>query len=152
VPPESPRVALHHQTIIARAFRASDPTPTVRRRFSRNECTPLQARNYLRWINASLGDTLQLITVEDVLYFQSTTKYTRVVTADGEALIRKPLSELLVELDPAVFWPIHRSTVVNAHAIAGVSRDLRGRLSVMLKQRAERLPVSESQQHRFRRM
>lgn len=111
-----------------------------------------QPQSYLRWINASLGDALQLITVEDVLYFQSTTKYTRVVTADSEALIRKPLADLLVELDPAVFWPIHRSTVVNAHAIAGVSRDLRGRLSVTLKQRSERLPVSESQQHRFRRM
>jgi DNA-binding LytR/AlgR family response regulator len=108
--------------------------------------------SYLRWINASLGDALQLITVEDVLYFQSTTKYTRVVTADSEALIRKSLAELLVELDPAVFWPIHRSTVVNAHAIAGVSRDLRGRLSVLLKQRSERLAVSESQQYRFRRM
>jgi DNA-binding LytR/AlgR family response regulator len=59
---------------------------------------------------------------------------------------------LLTELDPAIFWPIHRSTVVNAHAIAGASRDLRGRLSLMLKQRDERLLVSESHQHRFRQM
>jgi DNA-binding LytR/AlgR family response regulator len=109
-------------------------------------------RNCLRWINASLGDSLQLITVEDVLYFQSTEKYTRVVTADGTALIRKPLAELLAELDPAIFWPIHRSTVVNVRAIAGVSRDLRGRLFVRLKQRDERLSVSESHQHLFKRM
>jgi DNA-binding LytR/AlgR family response regulator len=109
-------------------------------------------RNYLRWINASLGDSLQLITVDDVLYFQSTEKYTRVVVADCEALIRRPLAELLTELDPSVFWPIHRSTVVNVRAIAGVSRDLRGRLSVKLKQREERLPVSESHQHLFKRM
>jgi DNA-binding LytR/AlgR family response regulator len=109
-------------------------------------------RNYLRWINASLGDALQLITVDDVLYFQSTEKYTRVVVPDGEAFIRRPLAELLTELDPSVFWPIHRSTVVNVRAIAGVSRDLRGRLFVNLKQREERLSVSESHQHLFRRM
>jgi DNA-binding LytR/AlgR family response regulator len=109
-------------------------------------------RNYLRWINASLGDSLQLITVEDVLYFQSTEKYTRVVTPEGDAFIRKPLAELLTELDPSMFWPIHRATVVNVRAISGVSRDLRGRLSVRLKQRDERLAVSESHQYLFRRM
>ncbi|HEY4339222.1 MAG TPA: LytTR family DNA-binding domain-containing protein [Steroidobacteraceae bacterium] len=109
-------------------------------------------RNYLRWINASLGDSQQLITVEDILYFQSTEKYTRVVTADCEAFIRKPLAELLKELDPTIFWSIHRSTVVNVRAIAGVSRGLRGRLSLKLKQRGERLSVSESHQHLFRRM
>jgi DNA-binding LytR/AlgR family response regulator len=109
-------------------------------------------RNYIRWINASLGDSLQIITVDDVLYFQSTEKYTRVVMPDAEAFIRRPLAELLTELDPSAFWPIHRSTVVNVRAIAGVSRDLRGRLSVLLKQREEQLAVSESHQHLFKRM
>jgi DNA-binding LytR/AlgR family response regulator len=109
-------------------------------------------RNYLRWITASVGESLRVITVDDVIYFQSDAKYTRVVTHDGEAFIRKPLQELLSELDPATFWPIHRSTVVNAHAIAGASRDLRGRLLLALKRRDERLPVSESHQHRFRQM
>jgi DNA-binding LytR/AlgR family response regulator len=109
-------------------------------------------RNYLRWINASIGQSLRLITVDEVIYFQADTKYTRVVTATVEALIRKSLQELQSELDPAIFWPIHRSTLVNANAISGVSRDLRGRLSVSLKQREERLSVSESHQHLFKQM
>jgi DNA-binding LytR/AlgR family response regulator len=109
-------------------------------------------RTYLRWINASVGPTLHLITVDEILYFQADTKYTRVVTAAFEALIRKSLNELQSQLDPAIFWPIHRSTVVNANAIAGISRDFRGQLSITLKSRPERLAVSESQQHRFKQM
>lgn len=109
-------------------------------------------RKYLRWINAAVGRSLQLITVDEVIYFQADTKYTRVVTPTQEALIRKSLAELQAELDPANFWQIHRSTVVNVSAIAGVSRDLRGRLSVTLKQRDERLSVSESHQHLFKQM
>lgn len=109
-------------------------------------------RKHLRWINALVGQTLQLITVDEVVYFQADTKYTRVVTATQEALIRKSLAELQAELDPANFWQIHRSTVVNANAIAGVSRDLRGRLLVTLKQRSERLSVSDSHQHLFKQM
>ena len=109
-------------------------------------------RSYLRWINASVGQSMRLITVDEIIYFQADTKYTRVVTANQEALIRKSLQELQAELDPATFWAIHRSTLVNANAIAGVSRDLRGRMSLMLKQRPEVLPVSESHQHLFRQM
>jgi DNA-binding LytR/AlgR family response regulator len=70
----------------------------------------------------------------------------------GDALIRKSLHELQSKLDPAIFWPIQRSTVVNANAIAGVQRDFRGQLSVTLKNRAERLAVSESNQYRFKQM
>jgi DNA-binding LytR/AlgR family response regulator len=109
-------------------------------------------RRYLRWINGSIGQNTVLITVDEVMYFQADTKYTKVVTASREALIRKPLQELQAELDPSIFWTIHRSTVVNANAIAGVTRDFRGRLSVTLKQREERLSVSESHQHLFKQM
>jgi DNA-binding LytR/AlgR family response regulator len=109
-------------------------------------------RRYLRWINASVGQNTVVVTVDEVIYFQADTKYTKIVTATHEALIRKSLQELQAELDPYVFWPVHRSTIVNANAIAGVSRDLRGRLSVSLKQREERLSVSESHQHLFKLM
>ena len=109
-------------------------------------------REYLRWINASVGQAVRLITVDEVLYFQSDTKYTRVVTADAEALIRKPLRELQDELDPATFWPIHRSTIVNANAISGVIRDFRGHVLVRLKQRDDKLAVSEANAHLFRQM
>jgi DNA-binding LytR/AlgR family response regulator len=113
---------------------------------------PTYGRSYLRWINASVGQNVRLITVEEIDYFQSDNKYTRVVTGDGEALIRKPLKELIDELDPQQFWQIHRSTLVNAAAIAGVSRDFRGRMQVRLKRRDETLLVSDSFTHLFRQM
>jgi DNA-binding LytR/AlgR family response regulator len=109
-------------------------------------------KSFLRWINASVGQSVRLFTVDEVIYFQADCKYTRLVTATTDALIRKSLQELHGELDPAIFWPIHRSTLVNANAIAGVSRDLRGRLLVNLKQREEQLIVSESHQHLFKQM
>jgi DNA-binding LytR/AlgR family response regulator len=109
-------------------------------------------RQPLRWINASVGQNLKLITVDEVVYFQADNKYTRVVTSEGEALIRKSLKELVEELDSGQFWQIHRSTLVNASAIAGVSRDFRGRMVVKLKSRAETLLVSDSYTHLFRQM
>lgn len=113
---------------------------------------PAAPRSYLRWINASVGQSLRLITVDEVLYFQSDNKYTRVVVAGGEALIRKPLKELVEELDPQQFWQIHRSTLVNAAAIAGVTRDFRGRLQVRLKQGSDTLAVADSYAHLFKTM
>jgi DNA-binding LytR/AlgR family response regulator len=98
----------------------------------------------LRWIQAAVGATVQLIPVDDVLFFISDEKYTRVQTATTEALIRKPIKELLEELDPEVFWQIHRSTVVNVRAIAGVTRDLRGRQIVSVKGHPQKLEVSRS--------
>ncbi|MBS0343308.1 MAG: LytTR family transcriptional regulator, partial [Proteobacteria bacterium] len=64
------------------------------------------------------------------------------MTDEGEAIIRWPLKELIEQLDPNQFWQVHRSTIVNANAIAGVSRDLRGRVRLKLKHRRELLPVS----------
>jgi DNA-binding LytR/AlgR family response regulator len=113
---------------------------------------PVATRQYLRWINASVGQNVKLITVDEVSYFQADNKYTRVVTGEGEALIRKPLKELVEELDPNQFWQIHRSTLVNASSIAGVTRDFRGRMLVKLKSRPETLLVSDSYTHRFRQM
>ncbi len=107
---------------------------------------------YLRWINASVGQNLKLITVEEVAYFQADNKYTRVVLGDGEALIRKSLKELVDELDPQQFWQIHRSTLVNVAAIAGATRDFRGRLLVRLKNRSDALLVSDTYTHLFRQM
>ncbi|HWS63682.1 MAG TPA: LytTR family DNA-binding domain-containing protein [Steroidobacteraceae bacterium] len=111
-----------------------------------------EPRKYLRWINASVGHLMQLITVDEVVYFQADAKYTRVVTATCEALIKKPLNELRNELDPSVFWQVHRSTIVNANAIAGVSRDMLGHINLKLKRRDEKLNVSESHAHLFRQM
>ena len=109
-------------------------------------------KDYLRWINASSGTEVKVITVDEVCYFQADSKYTLVMTAQGEALIRRPLKELAEQLDPSCFWQIHRSTIVNANAIAGVSRDFRGHISIKLKTRSEKLPVSAGHEHLFRQM
>jgi DNA-binding LytR/AlgR family response regulator len=98
----------------------------------------------LRWIQATVGQQIQMIPVEEVLFFISDEKYTRVQTATQEALIRKPIKELIEELDADMFWQIHRSTLVNTKFIAGVSRDLRGRQLVAVKGHPEKLEVSRS--------
>ena len=106
----------------------------------------------LRWIQASVGQSIQMIPVEEVLFFISDEKYTRVQTATLEALIRKPIKELVDELDADTFWQIHRSTLVNARAIAGVSRDERGRQLVAVRGRPEKLEVSRSYSGLFKGM
>ena len=98
----------------------------------------------LRWIQATVGQNIQMIPVDEVLFFISDEKYTRVQTATLEALIRKPIKELIEELDANVFWQIHRSTLVNTKFIAGISRDLRGRQLVSVKGHPEKLEVSRS--------
>src|SRR5882724_3948204 len=112
----------------------------------------LEPASRLKWIQASVGDQIQMIPVDDVLFFVSDEKYTRVQTAQQEALIRKPIKELLAELDPAQFWQIHRSTLINARAIAGIERDERGRQLVAVKGRPEKLEVSRSYAHLFKGM
>ena len=104
----------------------------------------------LQWLQASLGNALKLIHVDDVLYFRSDTKYTRVVTREGEALVKKPLRELAQELDPRHFWQVHRATIVNVRAVASVVADDTGRREIALKGRPERLEVSRGYAHRFK--
>jgi DNA-binding LytR/AlgR family response regulator len=106
----------------------------------------------LKWIQASVGNQIQMIPVDEVLFFVSDEKYTRVQTAQQEALIRKPIKELIGELDPQQFWQIHRSTLINARAIAGIIRDERGRQLVSIKGRPEKLEVSRSYAHLFKGM
>jgi len=107
---------------------------------------------YLQWIQASIGQELRLIPVEEILFFQSDEKYTRVQTSRFEALIRKSVRDLAKELDPALFWQVHRATLVNVHAIEGVARNLRGRQVVLIKGISEKLEVSRSYVHLFKQM
>ena len=146
-PVSVPRLATTVARLKERAGRPAPPIEGVLKTLSR------PVRDFLRWINASHGTTVEIIAVDDVSYFQADSKYTRVVTTDNrESLIRKPIKELLDELDPAIFWQIHRSTIVNLNAVDGVVRDLRGRLQVRLKHDATMLPVSEAYACRFRQM
>ena len=107
---------------------------------------------HLRWIRASCGQDIQLITTDEILYFQSDTKYTRVVARTREGLIRKSLRELVDALDPLSFWQVHRATVVNLNAIERVTRDLQGHLVLRLRERKETLSVSDTYAHLFRQM
>ena len=113
--------------------------------------TPL-AQEHLRWIKASVGSNVRLIPVEEVLFFQSDEKYTRVVTHEAESLIRKPIRELLDELDPAKFWQIHRATIVNVDHIATVRRGLKDQAEISLRDHAETLVVSRAFTHLFKQM
>jgi len=106
----------------------------------------------LTWITAGTGRETRLIMVDDVAYFRADHKYTVAMTADGEALLRKPIRELLEQLDPAVFKQIHRSTIVNLKAIASIVRDDSGKGTVRLRQRPETLTVSQPFMTLFRNM
>ena len=107
---------------------------------------------HLRWIKASVGPNVRLIPVEEVLFFQSDEKYTRVVTVEAESLIRKPIKELLDELDPAKFWQVHRATIVNVDHIASVRRGLKDQAEIALKGSGETLVVSRAFTHLFKQM
>lgn len=109
-------------------------------------------REYLRWIQALVGQNLRMISTREILFFQADEKYTRVRTAQGEVLIRKTLKELADELDPDEFWRIHRSTLVRVDAIDSVGRDLRGRQMVRVKGVEEALEVSRGNTHLFQQM
>jgi DNA-binding LytR/AlgR family response regulator len=106
----------------------------------------------LRWIKASLGSSMRLIPVDEVHYFHAEDKYTKVVTSEGEALIRKTIKELFDELDSEVFWQVHRGTIVNLRAIARVERDYRDQPLIILKHRSEKLTVSRTFAHLFKAM
>jgi DNA-binding LytR/AlgR family response regulator len=106
----------------------------------------------LRWISASVGDTIKMFPIGEVLFFQSDEKYTRVVTADDEAHVRKPLKEIAAGLDPQAFWQVHRGVIVRADAIARARRDELGRITLQLRQHPEVLAVSQAYAWRFKPM
>ena len=106
----------------------------------------------LQWIRAAKGQETRLIAIDEVIYFQSNDKYTSVYLADGESLIRTPLSKLKEQLDPQQFWQIHRGVIVAARHVAGTRTDFRGRLHVRLKGRDEQLVVSRNYVDLFRQM
>ncbi|HVF64646.1 MAG TPA: LytTR family DNA-binding domain-containing protein [Casimicrobiaceae bacterium] len=106
----------------------------------------------LSWIRAAVGAETRLIAIDDVCYFEANDKYTSVFTAEGEALIRTPLKDLVDQLDPDRFWQVHRGTVVNLACVASTSRDFAGRMTIGLRNRSERLAVSRAYAHRFKQM
>jgi len=151
-PAERERLALTVERIRKRLAAPMDNAQGALQQALERLAGKLEAPSHLRWIQASVGQQIQMIPVEEVLFFISDEKYTRVQTAQQEALIRTPIRELIAALDPAQFWQIHRSTLINARAIAGISRDERGRQLVSIKGRPEKLEVSRGYAHLFKGM
>jgi DNA-binding LytR/AlgR family response regulator len=106
----------------------------------------------LKWVSASVGDTIKMFGIDEIVFFQSDEKYTRVVTAGDEAHVRKPLKEIAEGLDPDTFWQIHRGVIVRAGSISRAQRDELGRITLHLKGHAEKLAVSQAYAWRFKPM
>ena len=145
------RLAARRDPTLAAATPAAMPMQQLLHQLAA-QLNPAAASPALKWIQASVGSAIQMIAVDEVLFFVSDEKYTRVQTAAVEALIRKPIKELVEQVDPQRFWQIHRSTLVNVDAIAGVHRDLRGRQIVSIKGHPQKLEVSRSYAGLFKGM
>lgn len=111
---------------------------------------PGPAARGLRWITAADGEELRLITIDDIVYLEADNKVIRVVTTDGQVMLRRALKDLAAELDADQFWQVHRAVIVNTSFVTGLTRDFRGKLRLRLRGRAETLPVSDSYAERFR--
>ena len=154
-PAEPERLAVTCQRLRGRLEKAPDPMTDLLAQLSQRlgvGAGGTAPREYLRWVQASVGAAIRMIPTGDILFFRAEDKYTRVQTKGFEALIRKPIKELIDELDPKEFWQIHRATVVRVDAIGEVSRNLRGNQVVHLKGSDERLEVSRTFNHLFRQM
>jgi len=153
-PADPARLAITCQRLRERMTRPADPMDDLLAKLSQRlgGGGAAKGREYLRWVQASVGPNIRMIPTSDVLFFRAEDKYTRVQTPAFEALIRKPIKELIDELDPDEFWQIHRSTVVRVDAVREVSRNLRGNQVVHLKGSPETLEVSRTFTHRFRQM
>jgi DNA-binding LytR/AlgR family response regulator len=152
-PAELERLAITCERLRERLKGAPDPMGELLAQLShRLGGGAVKPREYMRWVQASVGATIRMIPTSDILFFRAEDKYTRVQTQNFEALIRKPIRELIDELDPSEFWQIHRATVVRVDAIEQVSRNLRGQQIVYVKGSADRLEVSRTFNHRFKQM
>jgi DNA-binding LytR/AlgR family response regulator len=152
-PAEPERVALTCERLRARLKQAPDPMNDLLAQLSqRLGAGGPKPREYMRWVQASVGANIRMIPTSDILFFRAEDKYTRVQTQRFEALIRKPIKELIDELDPDEFWQIHRATVVRVDAVEQVSRNLRGHQIVHVKGSEEKLEVSRTFNHLFKQM
>jgi DNA-binding LytR/AlgR family response regulator len=151
-PADPERVAVTCQRLRARLQQKPDPMNDLLEQLSQRMGSGLKAREYMRWVQASVGTNIRMIPTSDILFFQAEDKYTRVQTSGFEALIRKPIKELIDELDPDEFWQIHRATLVRVDAVEQVSRNFRGKQIVHVKGSEEKLEVSRSFSHLFKQM
>ena len=159
VKPVEPARLADTVTRLQERLRAAQPAPNIEALLDQLAARLLKPATLepLRWIRASIGQELRLISVEQIDFLRSDEKYTRIawhgdMGKAGEALIRTPLKELVSQLDGNHFVQVHRSVVVNLRAISHVTRGDNETASIHLKGRNEVLPVSRSYLHHFRQM
>lgn len=153
VQPERLRLTVQRvQTLLAQRRPATGPLDATLEQLRNLLAQPQPQATRLQVIPASVGHSVRMVPVAEVLAFEAADKYVRVLLAQGEVLIRTPLKELMPQLDPAVFWQVHRGTVVRADAIESVTRNEAGRMSLRLRARPEAFAVSRLYADRFRAM
>jgi DNA-binding LytR/AlgR family response regulator len=114
--------------------------------------SPATRHPRLEMLQAQVGNTVHLVPVDEVIYFEAADKYVRAITAEREHLLRLSLRELLPQLDEQRFWQIHRGTVVQVRHVSSAVRDESGKLRLNLRGRPERLLVSRLNAHLFKGM
>ncbi len=149
-PVELPRLAETVQRLRKRIDSKPPTAPTELTLLVKSLLEQAKPTEKLRWIRASVGSVTRLIHVDEVLFFQSDTKYTRIVLKESEALVRMPLKELIDGLDTERFWQVHRSSIVNAHAIDRAVREGPEKLTLHIRGCSERLAVSRQYFHLFK--
>jgi DNA-binding LytR/AlgR family response regulator len=133
-------------------FSASAALPDISAVLEKVSRSLEKSSGHLQWIKAQHKDGITLIPVADVYYLKSTDKYTTVRTREGEFLIRKTIKELEGELDPELFWRVHRAAVVNAKSIHSVNRSVAGTCTIRFKDIPDHLTVSRAYAHLFKQM
>ena len=148
-PIEEDRLAITLQRLLDHIDEPPDDvTPVVHLVSSREP----NSTERIKWIKALVGQDVRMFPVDDVIFFQSDTKYTRVVTDTEDVLIRTPLKELHDGLDPEIFWQVHRGAIVNVRRIAKITRDGIEKHSIVLRGSTEKIGVSRHFFHLFKQM
>ena len=148
-PIEEDRLAVTLQRLLESVDQPpEDVTPVVHLVNSREP----NSTERIKWIKALVGQDVRMFPVDDVIFFQSDTKYTRVVTDTEDVLIRTPLKELTGGLDPEIFWQVHRGAIVNVRRIAKITRDGVEKHSIVLRGSTEKIGVSRYFFHLFKQM
>ena len=151
-PIEADRLAVTLQRLLDNVNEPPDDVTPVAHLITSREPKSTEGTERIKWIKALVGQDVRMFPVDDVIFFQSDTKYTRVVTDTEDVLIRTPLKELTDGLDPEIFWQVHRGAIVNVRRIAKITRDGVEKHSIVLRGSTEKIGVSRHFFHLFKQM
>jgi DNA-binding LytR/AlgR family response regulator len=118
---------------------------------SSNSPQASQPIKHLEWLQVAVGNQIRMVNVQDVHFFESDTKYTRVVADNCDGLIRTSLKELIEQLASDDFLQTNRGNLVNRRFIHAVHRRDE-QVELEMKVSKTRLKVSTANHHLFRAM